>query len=195
VVLSGINLGRWGRDPGKSEGMRLPGLLRRLIAETNIERIRLSSVEPMDWNDELLELMAESTRVAPHVHIPLQSGCDSVLKRMKRRYRARRYAVVEKARKLMPDAAIADNDRVSRETDTEFGKRAFIAGMPFTYLHATYRSAKRLRQLRRIRYRCRSARSEIESCASWPQNETCNSAVALLGGGSAWLLWRMGHPR
>jgi threonylcarbamoyladenosine tRNA methylthiotransferase MtaB len=139
VVLSGINLGRWGRDPGKSEGVRLAGLLHRLIVETDIERIRLSSVEPMDWSDELLEVMAESTRVAPHVHIPLQSGCDSVLKRMKRRYRARHYADrVEKARSLMPDAAIGADVMTGfpGETDSEFEEnRAFVAAMPFTYLH------------------------------------------------------------
>src|SRR5688572_156306 len=107
VVLSGINLGRWGRDPGRAENIRLAGLLRRLLEETAVQRIRLSSVEPMDWSDELLELMAASPRIARHVHIPLQSGSDAVLKRMKRRYRLRHYADrVWKARRLMPDAGI-----------------------------------------------------------------------------------------
>ena len=72
VVLSGINLGRWGREPGSR--MRLADLVRRLLAETEVERLRLSSVEPMDFSDDLLGLMAESPRIAKHVHAPLQIG-------------------------------------------------------------------------------------------------------------------------
>ena len=139
VVLSGINLGRWGRDAGRPFGMRLAGLLRRLLAETRVERLRLSSVEPMDFSDDLLELMAGSGRIAGHVHAPLQSGCDAVLKRMKRRYRTRHYADrILKARRLMPDAAIGADVMVGfpGETDTEFEEsRQFIERMPFTYLH------------------------------------------------------------
>jgi threonylcarbamoyladenosine tRNA methylthiotransferase MtaB len=89
IVLSGINLGRWGRDAHRAFGARLVNLLRRLITETGVERLRLSSVEPMDLSAELLELMAAEPRIARHVHAPLQSGCDATLKRMKRRYRAR----------------------------------------------------------------------------------------------------------
>jgi threonylcarbamoyladenosine tRNA methylthiotransferase MtaB len=137
VVLSGINLGRWGREPGSR--MRLAGLLRLLLAETGVERLRLSSVEPMDFSDDLLELMAESPRIAKHVHAPLQSGCDRVLRRMHRRYRPRHYAArVEKARALMPDAAIGADVMVGfpEETDAEFEEsRRFIAEQPFTYLH------------------------------------------------------------
>ena len=62
--------------------MRLPDLLRRLLAETAIERLRLSSVEPMDFSDDLLGLMAESPRISKHVHAPLQSGSDAILRRM-----------------------------------------------------------------------------------------------------------------
>ncbi|MCW5980468.1 MAG: tRNA (N(6)-L-threonylcarbamoyladenosine(37)-C(2))-methylthiotransferase MtaB [Bryobacteraceae bacterium] len=136
VVLSGINLGRWGRDAG---GMRLAGLLRRLLDETPVERLRLSSIEPMDYSDELLELMASSPRIAPHVHAPLQSASDSVLRRMRRRYRQRHYADrILKARRLMPDAAIGADVMVGfpGETDAEFEEnRRFIESTPFTYLH------------------------------------------------------------
>jgi threonylcarbamoyladenosine tRNA methylthiotransferase MtaB len=139
VVLSGINLGRWGRDVGKPQGMRLPGLLRRLLADTPVERIRLSSIEPMDWSDELLEMVAAFPRVARHVHMPLQSGSDSVLKRMKRRYRARHYEDrIRTARALMPDAAIGADVMVGfpGESEAEFAAtRDFIARLPFTYLH------------------------------------------------------------
>ncbi len=137
IVLSGINLGRWGREPGI--GLRLVDLLRRILAETEIERLRLSSVEPMDWSDELLELMASSPRLAKHVHAPLQAGSDSVLRRMKRRYRARHYeSRIRKARALMPDAAIGADVMVGfpGETDEEFEEnRRFIESLPFTYLH------------------------------------------------------------
>ena len=137
IVLSGINLGRWGREPGSA--MRLADLLRRLLAETDVERLRLSSVEPMDFSDDLLHLMAESPRIAAHVHAPLQSGCDRTLRRMHRKYRPRHYADrVQQARALMPDAAVGADVMVGfpGETAAEFEEsRQFIAAMPFTYLH------------------------------------------------------------
>jgi threonylcarbamoyladenosine tRNA methylthiotransferase MtaB len=136
-VLSGINLGRWGREPGSS--MRLADLIRRLLSETEVERLRLSSVEPMDFSDDLLGLMAGSPRIAPHVHAPLQSGCDRTLRRMHRKYRPRHYADrVRKARAWMPDAAIGADVMVGfpGETEQDFEEsRAFIESMPFTYLH------------------------------------------------------------
>jgi threonylcarbamoyladenosine tRNA methylthiotransferase MtaB len=137
VVLSGINLGRWGREPGSA--LRLADLLRTLLRETAIERLRLSSVEPMDWSDDLLELVATSPRIAKHVHAPLQSGSDSVLRRMHRKYRPQHYEQrVRKARALMPDAAVGADVMTGfpGETDAEFEEsRAFIESLPFTYLH------------------------------------------------------------
>jgi threonylcarbamoyladenosine tRNA methylthiotransferase MtaB len=137
VVLSGINLGRWGREAGSS--MRLTDLIRCVLDETPIERLRLSSVEPMDWSDELLELVATSARIAKHVHAPLQSGSDRVLRRMHRKYRPRHYEDrVRKARAWMPDAAIGADVMTGfpGESDAEFEEaRAFIQSLPFTYLH------------------------------------------------------------
>jgi threonylcarbamoyladenosine tRNA methylthiotransferase MtaB len=137
IVLSGINLGRWGREAGST--MRLAGLIRLLLAETDVQRLRLSSVEPMDFSDDLLGLMAESPRIANHVHAPLQSGCDRTLRRMHRKYRPRHYADrIAKARALMPVAAIGADAMVGfpGETDADFEEsRQFIAGLPFTYLH------------------------------------------------------------
>jgi threonylcarbamoyladenosine tRNA methylthiotransferase MtaB len=137
VVLSGINLGRWGREPGSS--LRLAGLIGRLLDETGIERLRLSSVEPMDWSDDLLELVASNPRIAKHVHAPLQSGSDSVLRRMHRKYRPRHYQErVLKARASMPDAAIGADVMTGfpGETAEEFEEnRFFIESLPFTYLH------------------------------------------------------------
>ncbi|MBL8209167.1 MAG: tRNA (N(6)-L-threonylcarbamoyladenosine(37)-C(2))-methylthiotransferase MtaB [Bryobacterales bacterium] len=137
VVLSGINLGRWGRD--LDHRLRLADLVRLLLNETNVERLRLSSVEPMDFSDDLLRLMADSPRIAKHVHAPLQSGSDTVLRRMRRKYRPRHYEDrIRKAREWMPDAAIGADVMVgfTGETDAEFEEsRRFIESLPFTYLH------------------------------------------------------------
>jgi threonylcarbamoyladenosine tRNA methylthiotransferase MtaB len=142
VVLSGINLGRWGRDLAAADPKskpRLADLVRRLLAETEIERLRLSSVEPMDFSDDLLELMAESPRIAKHVHAPLQSGSDRVLRRMHRKYRPRHYADrIEKARSWMPACAVGADVMTGfpGETDAEFEESCwFIESLPFTYLH------------------------------------------------------------
>lgn len=137
IVLSGINLGRWGREPGST--MRLADLVRLLLAETAVERLRLSSVEPMDFSDDLLNLMAASKRIAKHVHAPLQSGSDRILRLMHRKYRPRHYAErILKARGLMPEAAIGADVMTGfpGETDADFeASRSFIESLPFTYLH------------------------------------------------------------
>lgn len=137
VVLSGINLGRWGRDlQGRS---RLADLVRRLLDETPVERLRLSSVEPMDWSSDLIDVVASSPRVAQHVHAPLQSGSDAVLRRMHRKYRPRHYADrIESARRAMPTCAVGADVMTGfpGEADAEFEEsRAFIESLPFTYLH------------------------------------------------------------
>jgi len=145
VVLSGINLGRWGRDIAGTR-LRLVDLVRRLLDETSIERLRLSSVEPMDFSDALLDLMATSGRIARHVHAPLQSGSDTVLRRMHRKYRPKHYADrIIKARALMPECAVGADVMTGfpGETDAEFeDSRAFIESLPFTYLHVFTYSAR-----------------------------------------------------
>jgi threonylcarbamoyladenosine tRNA methylthiotransferase MtaB len=137
VVLSGINLGRWGRDlPG---GLRFVDLLRAILCETPVRRLRISSVEPMDWSEDLLELVAWEPRLAKHVHLPLQSGSDAVLKRMFRKYRTRHYASrLALAHSLMPNAAVGADVMTGfpGETAAEFAEtRDFIEDHPFTYLH------------------------------------------------------------
>lgn len=137
IVLSGINLGRWGRDlPGR---LRFVHLLQTILSETAVRRLRISSVEPMDWSGDLLELVANEPRMAKHVHLPLQSGSDAVLKRMFRKYRTQHYATrVQLARELMPDTAIGADVMTGfpGETDTEFSETVeFIEKQPFTYLH------------------------------------------------------------
>jgi threonylcarbamoyladenosine tRNA methylthiotransferase MtaB len=137
MVISGINLGRWGRD--FAEASRFEDLLRAILDQTLIERVRISSVEPMDWSDELIELVATEPRICKHAHVPLQSGSDRVLRMMHRKYRPWHYA--ERIRKIhaaMPDAAIGADVMVGfpGETDEMFEEsRQFIADLLFTYLH------------------------------------------------------------
>jgi threonylcarbamoyladenosine tRNA methylthiotransferase MtaB len=196
VVISGINLGRWGRDLpvvryssfairqtqsqaqtedvlisdvlpaqtsqawGKKSSEartangerratndhRLADLIRAILDRTALEKLRISSVEPMDWSDELIELVASSDRIAKHAHVPLQSGSDAVLRRMHRKYRPWHYREkISKIRASMPNAAIGADVMVGfpGETDVEFDEtRRMIEDLPFTYLHVFTFSAR-----------------------------------------------------
>jgi threonylcarbamoyladenosine tRNA methylthiotransferase MtaB len=152
LVISGINLGRWGRDLGvrlPSSGVRqsrFEDLVEAILCETQLEKLRISSVEPMDWTDELIALVASSPRIAKHAHVPLQSGSDAVLRRMHRKYRPWHYREkIEKIRAAMPTAAIGADVMAGfpGETDAEFeATRRLIAELPFTYLHVFTYSAR-----------------------------------------------------
>ncbi|HKD90654.1 MAG TPA: tRNA (N(6)-L-threonylcarbamoyladenosine(37)-C(2))-methylthiotransferase MtaB [Terriglobales bacterium] len=145
IVLSGINLGRWGRDldavsfPHGRRTPRFEDLIRALLDRTAIEKIRISSVEPMDWSRELIGLVAGSPRIAKHAHVPLQSGSDRILRLMHRKYRPWHYAErIWRIRDSMPDAAVGADVMVGfpGETDADFeDSQRFIAELPFTYLH------------------------------------------------------------
>jgi threonylcarbamoyladenosine tRNA methylthiotransferase MtaB len=152
VVISGINLGRWGRDLGSSllksttDDRRLEGLIRAILERTSLEKLRISSVEPMDWSDELIGLVATSGRIAKHAHLPMQSGSDAVLRRMHRKYRPWHYREkILKIRAAMPTAAIGADVMVGfpGETKEEFETtRRAIEELPFTYLHVFTYSAR-----------------------------------------------------
>ena len=137
VVLSGINLGMYGQD--LKPRVELIELLRRIQGETGIERLRISSIEPMDVTEELIALFAENERMAQHFHMPLQSGSDRVLKAMHRWYRAEHYARrVERIRENLPHAGIGADVIAGfpGETDAEHEQTmAFIESLPLTYLH------------------------------------------------------------
>jgi len=142
-VLSGINLGRWGRE--LSPRTSFAAMLCAILEQTAIEKLRISSVEPMDWTNAVIELVASSPRIAKHAHVPLQSGSDRVLRRMHRKYRPWHYADrIERIRRAMPEAAIGADVMVGfpGETDEAFEEtRALIERLPFTYLHVfTYSS-------------------------------------------------------
>jgi threonylcarbamoyladenosine tRNA methylthiotransferase MtaB len=143
IVLSGINLGRWGKE--LTPRTNFAAMLGAILRETTIEKLRISSVEPMDWTNELIDLVANEPRIAKHAHVPLQSGSDKILRRMHRKYRPWHYADrIERIRSAMPDAAIGADVMVGfpGETDEEFEQtRLFIEQLPFTYLHVfTYSS-------------------------------------------------------
>jgi threonylcarbamoyladenosine tRNA methylthiotransferase MtaB len=114
-------------------------LIRAVLDQTKLEKLRISSVEPMDWSDELIRLQAESPRIAKHAHVPMQSGSDAVLRRMHRKYRPWHYREkIEKIRAAMPTAAIGADVMVGfpGETDAEFHETVrMIECLPFTYLH------------------------------------------------------------
>ena len=140
LVLSGINLGRWGRDLPETTG--LAGLVREILERTGLARLRLSSIEPMDWNAELIGLMAEfgGRTLARHAHLPMQSGSDTVLRRMHRRYRPWHYE--EKVEALLraagADLTLGADVMVGfpGESDAEFEETlAMVRALPFGYLH------------------------------------------------------------
>jgi threonylcarbamoyladenosine tRNA methylthiotransferase MtaB len=174
LVVSGINLGRWGRDLSGSDREALSsevrdlspsrqrdaarmgrggsaedrtrwtfaGLVRKIFDQTALPRLRLSSIEPMDWDAELIGLMREFAggRLARHAHLPLQSGSDAVLRRMHRRYRPWHYE--EKVRVLVeavgPELTLGADVMVGfpGETDAEFEETLeLVRKLPFGYLH------------------------------------------------------------
>lgn len=145
VVISGINLGRWGRDLA-SETSRLETLIGAILDDTAIEKLRISSVEPMDWSDSLIRLMADTPRIAKHAHVPMQSGSDAVLRRMHRKYRPWHYREkIRRIRAAMPNAAIGADVMVGfpGETEAEFAEtQKMVEELPFTYLHVFTYSAR-----------------------------------------------------
>jgi threonylcarbamoyladenosine tRNA methylthiotransferase MtaB len=144
IVLSGINLGAYGRD--FSPRVELAAVVRRILDETSVDQLRFSSIEPQDVTEDFVALAASSPRIAPHFHVPLQSGSDNVLKSMHRWYRANHYAErIHLIRRLIPHAAIGADVIAGfpGETEADFeATRALIESLPFTYLHVFSFSAR-----------------------------------------------------
>jgi len=137
IVLSGINLGAYGRD--LSPRVAFLDLLRRILDETPVERLRISSIEQLNVSLSLIDLIASTDRLAPHFHMPLQSASDRILAAMHRWYRAEHYARrVELIRERLPHAAIGADVITGFPGETEADHAAtlrFIEKRPFTYLH------------------------------------------------------------
>jgi threonylcarbamoyladenosine tRNA methylthiotransferase MtaB len=136
IVLSGINIGTYGTD--LNPRVTFKNLLRRILDETSIQRLRVSSIEPMDVTQDLVEFFAQE-RLARHFHMPLQSGTDRILAAMHRWYRAEQYARrVQVIRECLPQAAIGADVIAGfpGESDEEHrATLAFIESLPLTYLH------------------------------------------------------------
>jgi threonylcarbamoyladenosine tRNA methylthiotransferase MtaB len=144
IVLSGINLGTYGRD--LSPRVEFSTLLRRILDETSVDRLRISSIEPLDVTHDLIDLFASTDRIAQHFHMPLQSASDRVLAAMHRWYRAEHYARrVELIRERLPHAAIGADVIAGFPGETEADHAdtlSFIEALPFTYLHVFSFSAR-----------------------------------------------------
>jgi threonylcarbamoyladenosine tRNA methylthiotransferase MtaB len=153
VVLTGVQIGAYGRDRYALRGQDLapPGaplaaLVRRLLAETEVGRIRISSIQPQDWPADFLELFADP-RLCHHLHLPLQAGSDATLRRMSRRYTTADFArLVERVRGAMPDVAITA-DMITGfpgETDADHQESvAFARAMAFADVHVFRHSPRR----------------------------------------------------
>jgi threonylcarbamoyladenosine tRNA methylthiotransferase MtaB len=141
VVLTGVNIGRYS-DAGATD---LAALIER-IASTGIRRIRLSSIEPPDLDDRLLAVLASARAVAPHLHVPLQSGSDRTLRAMGRRYDTAEYAdMLRRARAVLPGLAVT-TDVIAGfpdESDADFERSlAYVGACGFTKLHVFRYSAR-----------------------------------------------------
>jgi threonylcarbamoyladenosine tRNA methylthiotransferase MtaB len=143
IVLTGIHIGTWGRDTGSTLGI----LVQRLVREVPKARFRLSSVEATEVDDVLVELFQEPKRLAPHLHAPLQSGSDRVLKRMGRHwYTSSSYAnAVAQLVKRHDVFALGADVIAGFPGETEDDHRAtidLVTSLPFTYLHVFPYSAR-----------------------------------------------------
>lgn len=141
IVLTGVNIGDYGKGEfgNKKHEHTFLDLITELDRVEGIERIRISSIEPNLLKNESIELVAKSRRFVPHFHIPLQSGCDDLLKKMKRRYLTKLYTDrIEKIREIMPDAAIGVDVIVGfpGETQERFLETYnYLNNLPISYLH------------------------------------------------------------
>ena len=137
IVLSGINLGTYGRD--LTPRVELLALIRRILDETQLDRLRISSIEPQDVTQDLIDLFASTGRIAHHFHMPLQSASDRILAAMHRWYRSEHYARrVQLIHDRLPNAAIGADVIAGFPGETESDHAAtlnFIEQRPFTYLH------------------------------------------------------------
>jgi threonylcarbamoyladenosine tRNA methylthiotransferase MtaB len=135
IVLTGVNIGDFGRSTGES----FYELLKELIKVSGIERYRISSIEPNLLASEIVTLAAENNKIMPHFHIPLQSGCDKILGLMRRRYNRKIFSEkIDLITRMMPAAGIGADviTGFPGETGTDFlDTFTFLESMPISYLH------------------------------------------------------------
>jgi threonylcarbamoyladenosine tRNA methylthiotransferase MtaB len=135
IVITGVNIG----DFGKSTGDTFTNLLKELVKVRGIERFRISSIEPNLLTDELIEMTSVNGKILPHFHIPLQSGCDKILRLMRRRYTRDIFASrITKVLGKIPYAGIGADVIVGfpGESDSDFEDTySFLEAIPLSYLH------------------------------------------------------------
>ncbi len=138
ITLTGINLGTYGMEKEKPE--TFSSLVREIVQLPGDYRIRLSSINPMEIDDDLLQLMADCENICPHLHIPLQSGDDTILEKMRRNYNSAQYLdTVHRVLEKIPRLGLGADVIIGfpGETDQSFeNTRKLIESLPFTYLHS-----------------------------------------------------------
>ena len=137
IVLSGIHIGAYGRD--LPQGEDLPTLIKSLLTLPGLVRLRLGSIEPQQFSEQLISLFAEQERICPHLHIPLQAGCDRTLEAMGRHYTTEQYAqLIERLRALRPQTAFTTDIIVGfpGESEEDFAASlAFVASLELADSH------------------------------------------------------------
>ena len=143
ITLTGINLGTWGMDTGET----FSSLVQDIIELPGDFRVRLSSINPMEIDNDLIRLIAETEKICSHLHIPLQSGDNKILKQMRRNYTREQYIeVVHRATNAIPNLGLGADVIVGfpGETDAAFeNTRKLIEELPFSYLHVFSYSPRR----------------------------------------------------
>ena len=143
ITLTGINLGTWGMDTGET----FSSLVQDIIQLPGDFRVRLSSINPMEIDNDLIRLIAETEKICSHLHIPLQSGDNKILKQMRRNYTREQYIeVVHRATNAIPNLGLGADVIVGfpGETDAAFeNTRKLIEELPFSYLHVFSYSPRR----------------------------------------------------
>ena len=141
IVLTGVNIGDYGKGEfgNKKHDHKFIDLLKELDKLSGLDRIRISSIEPNLLTDEIIEFVSNSEKFVPHLHIPLQSGNNEILGKMKRRYKRELYSErVREIKKLMPDSAIGVDVIVGFPGETEehfLDSLNFLNNLPISYLH------------------------------------------------------------
>ena len=206
IVLTGVQIGAYGRDRYALRGHELPppgaplaALVRRLLAETSVGRVRISSIQPQDWPEDFLDLF-DDPRLCPHLHLPLQSGCDATLRRMARRYTTADFAaLVGRVRDAIPDVAVTADMIVGfpGETDADHAESvAFAQAMAFADVHVFRYSPRRgtaaVRMAQQVSPDAKKRRSEELRAAV---DEMAASYRRRFLGSTRPVLWEQGLPQ
>jgi len=134
AVLTGVHIGKYSQD-----GMNLTALLKKILAETQVERVRLSSIEPKELDGELIELLSQEKMLCRHLHLPLQAGSNEILKRMKRNYTVEEYRdLIQEVFDRIEGVTLGADVMVGfpGESEKDFEKTCkFVLSSPLSYLH------------------------------------------------------------